>query len=159
MFQQGYLTDQVHDRIAVVYTASAGTELNSPIYDLTELGAHGLCFEGALATIHAGNFFQLLASNTAPSDGSKANGQWTGATKLATTVAGSKVQGAANGDLLRLDAKNLGFRYAQLSIIRAGANTVSEQARVSFYNNDKTPQTSWSTTITKQLNVPALGTP
>lgn len=159
MDQQGYLTDQVHTRIGAAAAGSAGTAVVSKIYDLGKIGARGVCVRTAIATINAGNYLVAYGTDTPPSDGTEANGEYTGSTALSATIAGSKTQGGTNADKLRLDIKNCKFRYVQFAIIRAGANTATEQMDVDFYNFNKTPQVSLSTTTTVKLNAPLAGTP
>lgn len=158
MNQQGFLTEQVEERAGIVYTATGTSALKTPIYDLGALGARGIAFSTVIATINAGNFVQAYGSNTRPSDGTFAAGQYTGATALTTTIAGSKTQGAANGDLLRLDIENCPYQFVQFEIVRAGATTVAESSRTFLYNASRLPYTVQSTTTHKRLNAPVLGT-
>lgn len=159
MNQQGFLSEQVEERVAIAYTATGTSALKSPIYDLGALAARGIAFSTIIATINAGNFVQAYGSNTRPSDGTFANGQYTGATALTTTIAGTKTQGTTNGDLLRLDIQNCPYQFVQFEIVRAGATTVAESSRVLLYNASKLPYTAQSTTTQKRLNAPVLGTP
>lgn len=157
----GYLSEQVMKFKGAAGAATAGTAVASNIYDLSKLGFRGVCVATSLLTFNAGNYLEIRGTNTVPTDGTEANGVWSGSTAITTGaggIAGSKITGAANGDLLVYDCKNFPYRFLQAVIIRAGANSVTEQISVDLYNPNKTPVTQVSTTVVERANAPIVGT-
>lgn len=159
MHQQGYLSENVATFVAAAGASANTTVVASKIYDLSKLGARGFRLLTSILTINAGNYLEVRGSNTAPSDGTEANGVWTGSTALGAGlgIAGSKLQGAANGDLLIADYKNFPYRFVQFLITR-GASTATEMMLLELYNNNSVPVTDVSTNVIEKANAPVVGT-
>lgn len=159
MFQQGYLSDNVATHKAAAGAAAGTSAVASNIFDLSKLGARGFRLITAIATIAAGNYLEVRGSNTVPTDGTEANGVWSGSTALAggTGIANSKLQGAANGDLLIADEKNFPYRFVQFVITR-GTSSATEAMILELYNLQSLPATEVATTIVEKLNAPIVGT-
>ncbi len=159
MHQQGYLSENVATHVAAAGAAAGTTVVASKIYDLSKLGARGFRLLTSILTIASGNYLEIRGTNTAPSDGTESNGVWTGSTAISggAGIAGSKLQGATNGDLLIADVKNFPYRFVQFLITR-GTSSATEMMLLELYNNNSVPVTDVSTNVIEKVNAPVVGT-
>jgi hypothetical protein len=159
MHQQGYLSENVATFVAAAGASAATSAVASKIYDLSKLGARGFRLVTSILTIASGNYLEIRGTNTVPSDGTEANGVWTGSTAISigAGIANSKLQGAANGDLLIADVKNFPYRFVQFLITR-GTSSATEMMLLELYNNNSVPVTDVSTNVIEKANAPVVGT-
>lgn len=128
--------------LAKATQTSAGTEVLSDAIDT--LGFEGCMFVGSITTANAGNYAKVTQCDT--SGGSYAD------------LTGTKLVPGDNGDSFLIDINQPLERYLKLSIIRAGANTVTGDVYALLYGARTVP-VSHGTTIDSELHIsPAEGT-
>jgi hypothetical protein len=95
-------------------TASGTSQVDGSIVDMTQDGGFdGVMFITTIATSNAGNYMQAQQGQAANlSD--------------AATIAGSRVQSAANNDILILNLPKVAERYVRPNIVRTSATVLGE---------------------------------
>lgn len=101
--------------IRVAATAgSATSQVDGAIVDMAQDGGFdGVAFITTIATANAGNFMQAQQGQTAN-------------LADAATIAGSRVQSAANNDIIILNVPKVAERYIRCNVVRTAATVVGE---------------------------------
>ncbi len=125
-------------------SSSAGTLVTSSTVDMSLYdGADGVLFFTTIATANAGNY---LSAQQSADDSSYA------------ALEGSKVVAANNNEVVALDIFRPTDRYLQVTVTRAGANTVVGEIYALVYGLRKMPSTHATEVVIEYHATPAEGT-
>lgn len=132
--------------VAAAAATSAGTAVTGAVQDMQ--GFDGVIFCVKIATVNAGNYLKAQ------------QGQQSGGGDQAD-LAGTKVVGLVDANLLILDVYKPLERYVRPVLIRGGANTVSGEIIAIRYRAHKQPTVNTVANASDAVTVisPAEGTP
>lgn len=154
-----FFTEGHQVRKALAETAAGTSTITTGIIDTQSLGTFGsVAFIVSLGTDAANNSVKFQHSDTvSATTGASTNGVITGATALATDIAGSSIEATANGDTIVYDIRNVTKRYLQATITR-GTSTAIGTVHAVCYNSLEHPVSTPANVVIEQANAPLSGT-